>query len=537
MKLSDNPFFVLGASTRDNHSRILELAEEKSLTGDEQSIQSAVSTLLNPRKRLGAEIAWLPGLGPRRVAHALTLLKDDPIALRSEQGLPLLAKANLLADGLGRVIDELERDEVVRWILELASIFEQLDTASIEVMIDEERDIAEFPSVANVKQIEAELQSRRDSFRDAVRASLDKLPTVALVDTVTKVAEEATENGSAHAPVVVDDLIDVFEVEAQDFLEREKENIGELVTRIRKRAITDNAPESIPPLMTTLEHVVKNWDYVAQPIQLAAHSRGRNHDLSLEVAATIRDLAIELTNEKSLFRDSKRLTDLLREVFAEVDRVVEVTEEDASALERLSGEQREWAKEITYEASVGVLFKDTLRISPEGVEWRGRRIPLDDITHIRWGGTRHSVNGVPTGTTYKISYSTENGGELIELRNGRIYSEFTDRLWRAVGPRLLVAMLQQLRAGQKLRFGSAFVDDFGVDLERRHWFAKPERIHCTWGQLVIGNGSGTFHIAKKDERKVNVDLGYQDFDNVQVLEIAMRTFWERPSERISDLLK
>ena len=97
-------------------------------------------------------------------------------------------------------------------------------------------------------------------------------------------------------------------------------------------------------------------------------------------------------------------------------------------------------------------------------------------------------------------------------------------------------MLEGLRDGGRYQFGKAVVDDYGVELERSHIFSANERSHCKWGELVIGNYNGGFHISKKDEKKVLVQLGYQEDDNVHILEAAMRVFWKSAGSRISDLL-
>ena len=103
--------------------------------------------------------------------------------------------------------------------------------------------------------------------------------------------------------------------------------------------------------------------------------------------------------------------------------------------------------------------------------------------------------------------------------------------------RLLTEMLEGLKAGKRYRFGTAVITDDGVELERRHLFAANERVLCRWTELVIGNGTGTFYIAKKDEKKVAVELPYQDMDNVHILEAAMRVFWKNASPMLSESAK
>ena len=56
MDLKKNPFYILGATTRDNKQRLIELCEEKSLLGDADERNEALAVLTNPRKRLSAEM-------------------------------------------------------------------------------------------------------------------------------------------------------------------------------------------------------------------------------------------------------------------------------------------------------------------------------------------------------------------------------------------------------------------------------------------------------------------------------------------------
>ena len=144
-----------------------------------------------------------------------------------------------------------------------------------------------------------------------------------------------------------------------------------------------------------------------------------------------------------------------------------------------------------------------------------------------------SARSVSAGLIRKHTIPSDTGvRSTIKLRKQQIYSEFVDRLWKTAGVRLLTEMLEELRAGKRYRFGTAIVTDYGVDLERRKLFSAKERVPCKWTDLVIGNGDGTFYITKKDEKKVAVELPYQDIDNVHILEAAMRAFWKSASPQL-----
>ena len=202
-------------------------------------------------------------------------------------------------------------------------------------------------------------------------------------------------------------------------------------------------------------------------------------------------------------------------------------------------------QEINYEAKWGILNKQELTISPEAMEeklkslffFRSRtRIPLDTISRIRWGVTRTYVNGIRANTTYSIFVGTDSDYMDLAPSRKKQYEEIIERLWSAVGIRLLNQMLEGLRDGERYRFGSAVVDDYGVELERRHVFRENEREHCSWTELRIEDANGSFYIWKADDKTARVRLKYGEEDNVHVLAAAMRELWEDISPRMSDLI-
>ena len=581
MDLLQNPFYILAATPRDNRRRINELFDERSLILDSDLCMQARSELMHPRKRLSAEIAWLPGVGPKRAGKVLSLLASSPTDLLADYKLSSIIRANLLAAGLAR-LSEHNPNDVTEWILEIAWAFENIYPEELNVIINEERVVSGFPEVSDLSAVEAEIQERRNHYRKVIKSALDNLSPKELVEAVTAIVAFATDDGDKQGPILIDDLVDSYESEAQAFLEKEEENIKALVEKIRnifkwvqcpkcghiqpdgeechkcqiifrKYAKINNVDISISdkiiaPMISQLIQVVKNWDNVAQPIQVSTKSRGSDHIASRRVAKLVRDLAIDLFNEHGKLEFSQQLTNMLQEVFAEVGEVAELTLEDANTLDEIA-EQRErrfeeaknreqWCREITYEAEVGFIFKDKLSISPEGIEWKGRRWDLDSITRIRWGGTQHSFNGVPTGTSYSILFGNEAEYSAIELKRQDIYTNFVDRLWRAVGVRLLVEYLKGLSDGKKYRFGSAVFSDHGMGVERKEQSSDNEQVFWRWNDLVIWNDAGVFCIGTKEDKKLLATFSYQYADNIHVLEAAIRMLWKRGGgDRLSSVLK
>ena len=539
--LRSNPFFLLSVSTRDDRRRIVEAADEKALHLDPEVCSKARSDLTNPRIRLGAEISWLVGLSPRRATDLLDAAAKHPTGIHTLEGLPPLAHANLLSAALLAFGPDAPSGQWTAAILRLGLLVEQIDSEDVLHDLNADREIAGFPAVKSLDLIEDALAEQRRRYRDGLKEALDVLPPAKLAQVVTAVVEEATRSGEAAAPVLIDEMVDAYQLETHSFLNKEAENIRLLIEHAR--AAVSVGDHAVDRVLERLERVLRNWDLVAQPIQLSAKSRGLPDGPSEELAREVRSLGIDLFNEHGKLEAAQRIVSLLQDVFDEVPEIAARLKEDADTVERLfaqreqaSEEAKEWAREITYRVEVGALFKTTLAISPGGLEWGDAKFPLDEVKAVRWGGTRHSINGIPTGTTYNISFGDGRRLASVGIRKSAIYQNYVDRLWKAVGVRLLTEMLADLRNGKKLRFGGAIVDDEGMILERRRFFGANEPVRCSWNELVIWSADGAFCIARKGDKRVSVTLPYLTVDNVHILEAAMRMFWKKPGRRISDLL-
>lgn len=540
--LQQNPFSLLGVTTRDDRRRIVELAEEKSLELDHEACQKARSDLISPMLRLNAEMDWLPGVSPRKALNLVSALHSNPMSVREESGLPILAHLNLLAAAFEAVDGKESAKDVAEFIQEMACLADELSAAQVMRDINEDRSVSGFPEVRRIDQVEAELPERKRYYRNAIRDALKMLPTGSLVDAMTIAVDGITCGGENHAPELIDDLVDSYAVETQGFLQAEAENVDKLINRARDSA--KSGENVVRPIVDKLLEVASNWDKVAQPIQLSAKARGTNHEPSQEMAHSIRSLAVDLFNEFDMLDQSQRLTKLIQELFAELPEVVERGDEDAEALAEIfqSRDQTEikkdeWARDISYQAEVGIMFKDILSISPKGVAWKNQRFSLSSVTRVRWGAVRNSVNGVPTGTTYTLAFGDNRSEAVVGLTKESIYSAFLEKLWKTVVTRLLADLLEVLKAGNEVLFGEVTVSDDGITLIKHKYFAANEKVHCSWGQVHIWVADGSFFIGAKGDKKAYIGLSYIHTDNTHVLEQAIRMAFKKPGmRRLSDLL-
>lgn len=542
MDLLDNAFNILKASPRDSRHSIVELAEEQSLLLDPDECMNARAILTTPRKRLAAEIAWLPGVGPKKTNELLNTIQSAPESLLSISNVPSIARANILSASLSR-LPEVTTTSVSNWLEALSDCYESISTESLFNIINEERVTSGFPEIHDISFVEEELQTRREHYRTIAKQTLNKLPSHELIWAITTLVEKATNYGANHGTVLIEDIVDAYEIEAQEFLELEESNIEKLIKRLAEALAHNESEKNLELIVCQLIEVTKNWDTVAQPIQVCAQSKGVDHEASIRVARSIRSIAITMFNEYGKLELTQKLTQMLQSVFAEVGEVAERTAQDAEDLNEIANEKVEqkerderWSKEITYEAQIGSLFAQNFKMSPAGIQWQNRSMPLEKITRLRWGGIRKSVNGIPTGTKYTITVGDGLSTIEIDLKDKHIYADITDRLWKAVGSAILVNQLSNLRAGKHIRYGSAILKDTGIELARTKFFSSDKRVFCPWGELEIWNEAGSFCVAKTGDKKTTTSFSYLDQDNIHVLEIAVRAFFKQGGSRLSNLL-
>lgn len=539
--LHNSPFALLGVSTRDRADKIVEQAEEKSLFLDSEVCTKARSDLTTVRNRLATEIRWLPGVSPNRANSLLGALTSDIESLKDDTSLPPLANANVLAAAFEILDPDMDASDWQDWIMDFAYTVDSIDADDVLREINADRTLSGFSEVKGTEQIEAELEERRRYYTDTIKTALNRLTPMKLVEVVTDVVEYSTNSGDDHAPRLVHELVDRYEMEANRYLEAEAENIQKLIQAIRNNS--HNGEAAIKTQIDKLDQVVRKWDKVAQPIQLSMKAQGLDHKLSHEVAWGIRSLAVDLFNQHDMVSIVTRITKTLQELFAELPAVAERLDEDADAIgdiikDRQNAEKQkaEEAREITYETELGLVFKDKLRISPHGLEYKDRRIPLEKISWVRWGAVRKSVNGIPTGTEYTVAVGG-SGVPAIVVETGKsdIYESLTNCLWKAVCVRLLEQYLQALKAGKRLSIGGVTFDDNGIFLTKHKFFGN-EIQYKKWGKVSYYSSNGSLVVQDKDDKKTYVDLSYLSIQNTHILEAMIRLSFKNWKGRLSGLL-
>jgi len=173
MDLFDNPFRALGATPRDDRRRIMELADEGALLLEPQECSEARSILTMPRKRLEAELAWLPGLGPKKASEVLAVVESNPSGLFSLDNILPVVRCNAVAAAISR--SNFTQPRIMSdWLLELSWAFQDVEPEPLRRVINEERVVSGFSEITDISVVEAGISERRRYYRQVMKSALTR---------------------------------------------------------------------------------------------------------------------------------------------------------------------------------------------------------------------------------------------------------------------------------------------------------------------------------------------------------------------------
>ena len=332
MDLLKNPFHILGATTRDHRHRIIELEEERSLLGDANECVESRSILITPSKRISAEVAWLPGVDPTLYDEILRHLDAPNQIFFNINRLTHIARANLLVSKLSRLPNLLSSNTVER-ILTIAQTSETINSDTVCAILNEDRRVSGFPEITDLLAINDAIRKQKRYYSETVTSVLESLSIDTRAHVMTSLLETSTSNGRHQSPILIKDLIPAYELSAQDSLEQKQRIIEAQDAQLRVMVDAENPDTTLTRIVDQLLESVREWDVIAQPIQLSQRSTGQRHDASFEIAWRFRRLAADLFHEHRRSDFSRNILNTLKDVFSEVPEIAEGLTEDLTSLE------------------------------------------------------------------------------------------------------------------------------------------------------------------------------------------------------------
>lgn len=333
MDLLKNPFHILGATTRDHRHKIIELAEERSLLGDANECAESRSILITPSRRISAEVAWLPGVDPTLYDEILRHLDSPNQIFFNINRLTHIARANLCVSDLSR-LPNLLSSNIMERILTIAQTSEAINSDTVCAILNDDRRASGFPEITDLSVIDNEIRKQRRYYSQTVTSVLENLPVNARARVMILLLETSTSNGRHQCPILIKDLIAAYELGVQDSLEQQQKIIEAQDAKLRAMADAKNPNRTLTPIVDQLLESVKEWDTLAQPIQLSNQSSGERHNASFEIALRFRRLAADLFLEYHCNADfPRKILHTLKSVFSEMSEIAEQIDEDLNALE------------------------------------------------------------------------------------------------------------------------------------------------------------------------------------------------------------
>jgi hypothetical protein len=535
--MSANPFAVLQCTVRDSSTQIVEAAENRSLVIDPALCTTAKVTLVNTRLRLGAELAWLPGVAPGKAADLLARAeKGMPIMIAVAEKLPHVAACNLLVTTL----EASAAHHPDAWLFKdlLMALMQHIDAldAGAELrLINEDRALARFPPVST--GIDEALDECRKQWRQRLRPVL--VQSVAAAVGLADAVDRLTEWGAEPAPPFMSEIIGSYAGDMQPQLLRVQKAAQELIASIKGRVKAFEGGH--PDFQVDYDQIVEIldcWLKLANPMIVLAQSQGAEDPMTRTFGYELRELVLFLANEHKIYDQARKVSQLIAGQLAFVASLESRMREDDKILAGLEDKQaaaeareRQQAAEYALDTKVG--FK-RLIIDATTIRYQGKSIPLAGVTHVRYGIHKSYVNGVRTRQNYTVWVGDSQSEIEIEcstfLNFGQeiegLYELVTNKLWIAVCRRLVNDMLLGLHNDKKYKFRDAVVDRCGITLTRKRLWKVDEPVHCPWGDLSTGTIPGFWVCSRTKDKSLSFKLSFRDDNNTHILAAVLRFLWQ-----------
>jgi hypothetical protein len=523
MNILENPFYILGATPKDPRHRIMELADEKSLSIEQGICNEAMLLLTNPRRRVKAEISWF--VEDCDFKYWIDAIKSSNIEvdeliekIENEQEVSSpLNSFNIILSSLKYLVTIIKTNDKMAeiiWLLgfDFENISAPVDIEDIMDFINENRKIANFPQITDVKIIEEELENHKNfclkEIGDILKSNYNLNSITNIMNLVLKYDDNL---------FLVNELIDKFyTIEIQNELEIKKKKVEEFFEIIK----TNHSREIVKSLIQSL----KEYDDLVQPIQVSMQNRGLEHKESRDIAHKARSVAIDLYNNFKELELSKELMETVNKLFIEIRSVKNITDKDLATLVE---EEREKTK-YSFSVEKGFwIFKTKISISQSGIYYNNLFYDIYSIVGIRYGATRKYTNGIYTGTTTLIGIKDSNNNSLtITHLNEEEFDKFTKCLWHLVGIRLILKMIKELKEGKIIDVRSGYGGSmFKMSLngiyiiEYKSLFSKGKEVFHTWNSLNVYSKSGKLCIATTYTIAI---MYYIDDENAHIIDAVIK---------------
>jgi len=543
ISLSTNPFHLLSTTTRDNRQRLLELVKEKSIEHDPKLINDAYQILTNPKKRLQAEIAWFPGVSVKNTQRILQSVKEERFDPYFISTLPYLAKCNAILASLS-IIKKTSETELVKWLYKMVIDFDKIDIKSLKTVINEDRSIAGFTQIEDEASIGEALAEYKEIGANEITSLLDTIPDEKLTQILQDLVERAVSEEIEVS--ILDRLIDTYYsmkihtkmVKQEKIIERLSLKIN-AISGATKTISADTVREFIEildennpvecgvkkalllsPLSLLLDEYtaqLKCFYTLVNPIKMCLGWRGIEHTTSQNIAEEAREIAYELAFTTKEVYLAENLYNKIQEYFSEIESVIKDVVSDLHQIQKQKDDKRTLLKEQSM-ISQG---QHTIEFSPAHIKIDHQHYRLNDINSIDFKMNEvenysQIIFGITGRADLSITWLTTAQAKIV-----------IDKLWSAVGVRLLLAMIKSL-VNDKCIYRT--ICDKSVLLQNEN---TSDEKHFLWSQIeFVAFNPDFIFIRATNDHDFRKDLNSIDHRNILILHKLLTIFLEKGKESI-----
>lgn len=264
-----NAFEILGATPNDDNERLQELFEEQQLLADDVTeIELAYAELSNPKKRIAHEVAYF---ADKSLRNYVSLVKNE------------FTERPYVSETARIIVD-------AGLFLESASdeLFEQINSSRL---------ISDFPSIEEIDltSIIEELNNEYVSLGATYFDGISEKSLVSIFNAIVKIED--------YQSYFIDDLIEHYRLKIKESLQDKEDKCRESFDEVERYcdrfnnegvlALSHFVTQKANQFVTGL----KEWDKLAQPLQVNMQYHGGEDEESSSFVHNIRNRVIDIVND------------------------------------------------------------------------------------------------------------------------------------------------------------------------------------------------------------------------------------------------
>ena len=336
--LERNPFYILEVSPAEKRAAIIAKAEEKSFFSEGNECEEAQASLLNPSRRISAELEWFFGITLNQQANIINSIRNKTEI--STDGLTGISLLNALVHNFSVCAFE-DFFEIGYAILEIDEQYDALNASDLCAVINQFRVQSGIAPVVENDVIDS-IGKRRVAIRQAINAGLESLGNADYVELISMIAEKCIADKNYNDGVIIGDVVDQYEVRMKSTIDEKVEAAQALIGKVNANTNKPVVDLTIKNLISTL----KEFNKYARPLQLKSAAVGEDHEQSLRLARECREFAIDLHNEYENSDASFKLIRALREIFSKLTEFAEIIANDEKQITKIRREREQFKKDL-----------------------------------------------------------------------------------------------------------------------------------------------------------------------------------------------